>query len=85
MPGTIKLTYRGFLLPNIPDLKTAIIYPGMCLFEGTNISEGRGTPNPFKWIGAPWIDGKKLSQTLNNFKLPALSLYQKLYPNPNTR
>ena len=33
--------------PNIPDLKTAIIYPGMCLFEGTNVSEGRGTPNPF--------------------------------------
>ena len=58
--------------PNIPDLKTAIIYPGMCLFEGTNVSEGRGTPNPFKWIGAPWIDGKKLSQTLNNFKLPGV-------------
>ena len=44
--------------PNIPDLNTAIIYPGMCLIEGTNVSEGRGTPNPFKWIGAPWIDGK---------------------------
>ena len=56
--------------PNIPDLNTAIIYPGMCLIEGTNVSEGRGTPNPFKWIGAPWIDGKKLSQALNNFKLP---------------
>ena len=58
--------------PNIPDLKTAIIYPGMCIFEATNVSEGRGTPNPFKWIGAPWINGKKLSQVLNNFKLPGV-------------
>ena len=58
--------------PNISDLKTAIIYPGMCLIEGTNISEGRGTLNPFKWIGAPWIDGKKLSQILNKFNLPGV-------------
>ena len=58
--------------PNIPDLETAIIYPGMCLIEGTNISEGRGTPNPFKWIGAPWIDGRNLSQTLNKFNLPGV-------------
>ena len=65
--------------PNIPDLKTAIIYPGMCLFEGTNISEGRGTPNPFKWIGSPWIDGKKLSQTLNNFKLPGVVFVPKSF------
>ena len=65
--------------PNIPDLKTATIYPGMCLFEGTNVSEGRGTPNPFKWIGAPWIDGKKLSQTLNNFKLPGVVFVPKSF------
>ena len=65
--------------PNIPDLNTAIIYPGMCLFEGTNVSEGRGTPNPFKWIGAPWIDGKKLSQTLNNFKLPGVVFVPKSF------
>ena len=58
--------------PNISDLKTSIIYPGMCLIEGTNISEGRGTLNPFKWIGAPWIDGKKLSQILNKFNLPGV-------------
>ena len=66
--------------PNIPDLETAIIYPGMCLLEGTNISEGRGTPKPFKWIGAPWINGKKLSQALNNFHLPGVSLYQNNSP-----
>jgi len=65
--------------PNIPDLKTAIIYPGMCIFEATNVSEGRGTPNPFKWIGAPWIDGKKLSQALNNFKLPGVVFVPKTF------
>jgi len=42
--------------PNIPDLETAIIYPGMCLYEATNVSEGRGTNNPFKQIGAPWMN-----------------------------
>tara|TARA_B100001287_G_scaffold199668_1_gene169092 strand:+ start:1269 stop:2519 length:1251 start_codon:yes stop_codon:yes gene_type:complete len=65
--------------PNIPDLETAIIYPGMCLIEGTNISEGRGTQKPFKWIGAPWINGKKLSQTLNNFKLPGVVFVPKTF------
>jgi len=58
--------------PNIPDVKTAVIYPGMCLIEGTNLSEGRGTPHPFKWIGAPWIDGKKLAQIMNKKKLPGI-------------
>ncbi len=55
--------------PNIPNLETALIYPGMCLLEGTNISEGRGTDKPFKWFGAPWINSKNLSQELNNLKL----------------
>ena len=59
--------------PNIPDLETAIVYPGICLVEGTNISEGRGTPHPFKRIGAPWIDGEKLSQTLNGVNLPGVT------------
>lgn len=42
--------------PNIPDLQVATIYPGTCLFEGTNISEGRGTYQPFLKIGAPWFN-----------------------------
>jgi uncharacterized protein YbbC (DUF1343 family) len=42
--------------PNIPDLETAMIYPGMCLYEATNVSEGRGTNKPFKQIGAPWMN-----------------------------
>jgi uncharacterized protein YbbC (DUF1343 family) len=58
--------------PNIPDLETAIIYPGMCIIEGTNLSEGRGTQNPFKQIGAPWVDGKLISQKLNKYKLPGV-------------
>ena len=58
--------------PNIPDLETAIIYPGMCIIEGTNLSEGRGTQNPFKQIGAPWVDGKLLSQKLNKYKIPGV-------------
>ena len=44
--------------PNMPDLQTAIVYPGACLLEGTNLSEGRGTTLPFLQFGAPWIDGK---------------------------
>ena len=58
--------------PNIPDLETALVYPGMCLIEGTNVSEGRGTPHPFKWIGAPWINGRNLSQELNKLGLPGV-------------
>lgn len=58
--------------PNIPDLTTAIIYPGMCLLEGTNISEGRGTNKPFKRFGAPWIDKETLSAKLNNLNLPGV-------------
>ena len=42
--------------PNIPTLDTAIVYPGGVLFEGTNVSEGRGTTRPFELVGAPWVD-----------------------------
>lgn len=53
--------------PNIPDLNTAIIYAGTCLIEATNISEGRGTTKPFKFIGAPFIEPEKLVETLLEF------------------
>lgn len=46
--------------PNIPGLETALVYPGMCLIEGTNISEGRGTMQPFLTIGAPFIEPEQL-------------------------
>lgn len=58
--------------PNIPDLETAIIYPGFCLFEATNVSEGRGTYSPFKQIGAPWIDADSLIYILNEQNLPGV-------------
>jgi uncharacterized protein YbbC (DUF1343 family) len=58
--------------PNMPDLQTATIYPGPCLLEGTNISEGRGTPRPFRQFGAPWLDAQTLATRLNQLDLPGL-------------
>ncbi|SFP72958.1 exo-beta-N-acetylmuramidase NamZ family protein [Caldicoprobacter faecalis] len=51
--------------PNIPSLDAAVLYSGTCLFEGTNISEGRGTTRPFEIIGAPWLDPYKLADEMN--------------------
>jgi uncharacterized protein YbbC (DUF1343 family) len=51
--------------PNIPDLETVLVYPGMALIEGTNVSEGRGTSRPFRQLGAPWISGAELAEKLN--------------------
>ena len=56
--------------PNMPTVETATLYPGTCLIEGTNLSEGRGTPKPFEWIGAPWIDPERWGDTLNNLQFP---------------
>ncbi|RME26627.1 MAG: DUF1343 domain-containing protein, partial [Deltaproteobacteria bacterium] len=50
--------------PNMPSLDTAIVYPGMCLLEATNVSEGRGTTRPFEIFGAPWLDGRQLKVLL---------------------
>ncbi len=58
--------------PNMPDIETAAIYPGLCLLEGTNVSEGRGTSMPFRQFGAPWIDSKNLAERLNALNLPAM-------------
>jgi uncharacterized protein YbbC (DUF1343 family) len=58
--------------PNIPTLDTTIVYPGAVLFEGTMISEGRGTTKPFELIGAPWIDGDRFANEMNNRKLPGV-------------
>lgn len=56
--------------PNMPTLDTAIVYPGMCLLEGTNISEGRGTTRPFELFGAPFIVSQQLIEELERLKLP---------------
>jgi len=55
--------------PNMPTLDTATVYPGMCLLEGTNISEGRGTTRPFEIFGAPFIEVEALCRELNASKL----------------
>ena len=47
--------------PNMPTLETTILYPGMCLIEGTNLSEGRGTTRPFHLVGAPWLDADRFA------------------------
>jgi uncharacterized protein YbbC (DUF1343 family) len=58
--------------PNMPFWETALVYPGMCLLEGTELSEGRGTTRPFETFGAPWIDGRRLCQELNAKNLPGV-------------
>ncbi len=59
--------------PNIPTPHTALLYPGTCLFEGTNLSLGRGTTRPFELIGAPWIDPDVLAAALAACDLPGLA------------
>ena len=56
--------------PNMPSMSTALVYPGMCLFEGTNISEGRGTTKPFELLGAPWINPDDLALILQKYRIP---------------
>jgi uncharacterized protein YbbC (DUF1343 family) len=58
--------------PNIPDFETALLYPGICLFEGTSASVGRGTLGPFKLMGFPGINADELAKSLNNRKLPGV-------------
>jgi uncharacterized protein YbbC (DUF1343 family) len=58
--------------PNIPTPETMYVYLGTCLFEGTNISEGRGTTKPFSMIGAPWLNAKKTIETLNQLEFPGV-------------
>ncbi len=56
--------------PNMGTYETALVYPGQCLFERTNIAEGRGTTKPFLMTGAPWIDGIKVAAELNQIEIP---------------
>lgn len=58
--------------PNMPTLDTATVYPGQVLWEGTNVSEGRGTAKPFENFGAPWIEGYELTKRLNELQLPGV-------------
>jgi uncharacterized protein YbbC (DUF1343 family) len=58
--------------PNIPTLETAVVYPGTVLFEGTLLSEGRGTTRPFELVGAPGIEAERFAQQLNALELPGV-------------
>lgn len=59
--------------PNMPTPDTALVYPGMCLLEGTGLSEGRGTTRPFEIFGAPFIEADEFIKKLNEYKLPGVS------------
>lgn len=67
--------------PNMPTLETAIVYPGMCLLEGTNLSEGRGTTRPFEIFGAPFIEPNKLLRRLKEFRLSGV-IFRPLFFQP---
>jgi uncharacterized protein YbbC (DUF1343 family) len=67
--------------PNMPTIETALVYPGMCLLEGTLLSEGRGTTRPFEIFGAPYIDADKLASGLNDLRLPGI-IFRPLFFEP---
>jgi uncharacterized protein YbbC (DUF1343 family) len=58
--------------PNIPTFDTTLVYPGTVLFEGTNVSEGRGTTRPFELVGAPWIGAERFAGEMNRRQLPGV-------------
>jgi uncharacterized protein YbbC (DUF1343 family) len=62
--------------PNMPSLETALVYPGQVLWEGTNISEGRGTTRPFEYFGAPFIEPARVKNHLEEFPLPGVNLLE---------
>jgi uncharacterized protein YbbC (DUF1343 family) len=61
--------------PNMRNLNQATLYPGIGAFEGTNLSVGRGTDTPFEQVGAPWIDGVQLADSLNARNVPGIRFY----------
>jgi uncharacterized protein YbbC (DUF1343 family) len=58
--------------PNMPTPDTARVYPGGCLIEGSNLSEGRGTTRPFEWVGAPFLDAHRYAAHLDALRLPGV-------------
>lgn len=69
--------------PNIPNSNTALVYSGICLFEGTNLSVGRGTTLPFHYLGAPFINADNLVEKLNNENLKGVKFFP-AYFTPNS-
>jgi uncharacterized protein YbbC (DUF1343 family) len=71
--------------PSIRSLQTALIYPGTCLIEGTNVSEGRGTDHPFEQIGAPWIHSRELCSKLRALHIPGVAFTPTSFTPQSTR
>ncbi len=82
----LPFMHQNFLIypsPNMPSITTARVYTGQCLWEGTNLSEGRGTTKPFEIVGAPYLNSsfvKKISEDKNIEKLGAFLRYLKFVP-----
>ena len=60
--------------PNIRNVNEALVYPGTCLFEATNFSEGRGSEKPFEWVGAPYVDSEELVKALQDLQIPGIKI-----------
>lgn len=77
-------TGRLWVMPSLglPRFESALVYPGTCLFEGTNLSEGRGTTAPFEMIGAPYLEAEKLADEMNGQRLPGVR-FRPVYFKPN--
>jgi uncharacterized protein YbbC (DUF1343 family) len=65
--------------PNMRSISAALLYPGMCLLEATNVSEGRGTRTPFETCGAPWIEGPELVRALRALKLKGVDFDEAVF------
>jgi len=65
--------------PNMPDLESALLYPGTCLFEGTNVSVGRGTATAFRVLGAPWLDPDRVIARLDSSALQGVDVRATLF------
>src|ERR1041384_7477144 len=65
--------------PNMPTVDTALVYPGMCLVEGTELSEGRGTTRPFELAGAPFLDPYRMAAALEDEALPGVRFRPVIY------
>ncbi|MGJ8455073.1 exo-beta-N-acetylmuramidase NamZ family protein [Pseudothermotoga sp. U03pept] len=65
--------------PNLPSLEHTILYAGFCLFEGVNVSVGRGTVHPFKYIGAPWIDSQRLYKEIKKFGHEGVAFRERIF------
>lgn len=65
--------------PNMPDIESALLYPGTCLFEGTNVSVGRGTATAFRVLGAPWLDPDRVIARLDTLALHGVDVHATLF------